>query len=401
MALLLSPYVPAQDFPPSAKDALKLVYEGRYGDALPLVEAELAKLPKNVALLHLRAVCKGKLGRHEEAIADASAAIELDPRHAGSYGERAYNLFQSGKVDQALADYDKSVELDPKNPMVHGERGDALLELGRYRDAMSAYDEASRLVPKWPNPHSQRGRAATSLADFEAAHVSFARAVELAPDDLFSRFCLAGAQFDCRLDDEALDTARRLSRRSPDSYSIALRGRLAWQLDRYELAREELAKAAGRGKPGERLDAQLSLGILLLAQGESQAALDGMPYDEDLQKTETLAPWLSLTRWCARYALGLRDEAHASLTAELAACSEVDDEVRELADLLTGEAPVTSFETPDGEHAAESCPALFFAGWRALIDGKEARADELLLQCVETGAKQYMQWQAARTVLLR
>ncbi|MEQ1633958.1 MAG: PDZ domain-containing protein, partial [Planctomycetota bacterium] len=38
---------------------------------------------------------------------------------------------------------------------------------------------------------------------------------------------------------------------------------------------------------------------------------------------------------------------------------------------------------------------------RALIDGKEARADELLLQCVETGAKQYMQWQAARTVLLR
>ena len=375
--------------------------EGRYEQALELVEARLATRPRNADLLHIRALCKGKLGHHEAAIADATAAIEVDPKHAGAFGERGYNLFHVGQLERALADYDKSIELEPGNAMVCGERGDVLLELGRWRAAMDAYDAAIRLAPAWPNPHSQRGRAALRLADFEAARASFGRAVTLVPDDLFSLFHLAGAQFDCGLDDEALKTCRRLCRKTNDQGDALLLARLAWQVDRHDRAREQFDQVLARGDADQRVDARLSLGSMLLGLGKPEEALAAMVLADGDAKQHSLGPWLALMRWCARWSLGQRDEAEQLLSRELDACASVDDDVRTLAAQLAGEQPGSGFGSANPERAFENCPALFFAGWRALADGDEERGDALLLQCIATGATVYTQWHVARTVLLR
>lgn len=401
LALALASVAHAQAPTKGIEHALREIGEGRYAQALVLLEAERAQQPKSAQLLYLLALCKGKTDRHEEAVVDATAAIEIDPEHAAAYGERAFNLFHLGQHERALADYDRSLELDPLSAMAHGERGDVLFELGRHRAAMAAFDEAIRLAPRWPNPHSQRGRAALAVADFEAARVSFARATELAPDDLFALFQLAGAQFDCGLGDEAIRSARRLCRKARDYHAVLRLGNLAWQLDRHDLAREELGKVASRGDAALVLEARITLGNLLLALGGAEAALTAMTHDAETSAGNRLEPWLALMRWCARWSLGRHDEASRLLTAELDACQEVGDEVRSLAKLLSGETSVAEFETPDPERGRAACPALFLAGWRALADGDEARGDALLQQCVATGAKDYVQWETARATLLR
>ena len=51
--------------------------------------------------------------RYDEALADYSRAIELDPEEAWVIASRGETYRAMGRYDQALADYDRAIELDP------------------------------------------------------------------------------------------------------------------------------------------------------------------------------------------------------------------------------------------------------------------------------------------------
>jgi hypothetical protein len=48
-----------------------------------------------------------------------------------------------------------------------------------------------------------------------------------------------------------------------------------------------------------------------------------------------------------------------------------------------------------------ACPALFLAAWRADCRGNRDAAERLLLRCVATGRKEWLQWATAVTMLRR
>ena len=88
-----------------------------------------------------------ELQRHEEAIADCSEAIRLDPRNPALYLERAEARNAVGRFEEAVADYDRAIHLDPHHAAAYLGRCRAKSELGQHEEAVEDYDRAVRLDP--------------------------------------------------------------------------------------------------------------------------------------------------------------------------------------------------------------------------------------------------------------
>ena len=62
-------------------------------------------------------------GDLEQAIADFSRAIELEPENATAYRGRGVAYNESGDPDQALADFERAIELQPDEATTYYSRG--------------------------------------------------------------------------------------------------------------------------------------------------------------------------------------------------------------------------------------------------------------------------------------
>ena len=87
------------------------------------------------------------LDRLEEAIADCTEAIRLDPDSAQLYLERAGAHSRLNRYEEAVADYDTAISLDPGHAAAYLGRCHAKSELGRHEEAIEDYDHAVQLDP--------------------------------------------------------------------------------------------------------------------------------------------------------------------------------------------------------------------------------------------------------------
>ncbi len=60
-----------------------------------------------------RAAAKSHLGQHDEAIADYSLALELDPGNTAAFVARGNLHYQRQDYPKAIADFTKAIELNP------------------------------------------------------------------------------------------------------------------------------------------------------------------------------------------------------------------------------------------------------------------------------------------------
>ncbi|MFD0573211.1 tetratricopeptide repeat protein [Kitasatospora gansuensis] len=58
----------------------------------------------------------GGLGRHEDAVADYTSVITVDPNYAEYYFDRGIVLRRTGRSVEALADFDEAIRLSPPSP---------------------------------------------------------------------------------------------------------------------------------------------------------------------------------------------------------------------------------------------------------------------------------------------
>ena len=71
-------------------------------------------------------------GRHDEALADYSLAIELEPEDAGLWRRRAHahTIAPTPQPEKAIEDATRAIELAPDHHMGYGHRAIALTQLG-------------------------------------------------------------------------------------------------------------------------------------------------------------------------------------------------------------------------------------------------------------------------------
>jgi lipoprotein NlpI len=113
---------------------------GQRGKALELAEEIVTAAPKDPRGYFLRGTFREGLNKHDEAIADFSKCVELDPRHADAYNHRGSEQFKRGKIAESLADFDRFLKLKPQEFPGHWKRGITLYYLGRYDEGRKQFE---------------------------------------------------------------------------------------------------------------------------------------------------------------------------------------------------------------------------------------------------------------------
>jgi tetratricopeptide (TPR) repeat protein len=85
------------------------------------------------------------MGRHEQAIAEAKRAMQLDPFSRFTYGDLSWVLLMARRYDQALLASQTLVERQPDFGYAHGVLGLSYAENGRYTEAVTEAQSATRL----------------------------------------------------------------------------------------------------------------------------------------------------------------------------------------------------------------------------------------------------------------
>ena len=170
-------------------DALidKAAEHGLRGDlkgAVTLLDEALRIDPQNATAWGARATALRKLGEYQRAIQDATRAIEIDPKFAGAYCQRAFAYQQSqfeNRVEQSLADATKAIELDPTIALSFVLRGGARLELKQYDQAIADFTRAIGLNPRSYSAYGGRASSYAALGETSKARADINKALLLSP----------------------------------------------------------------------------------------------------------------------------------------------------------------------------------------------------------------------------
>lgn len=106
---------------------------------------------------------------------DRMAAERLKAQGNICMGENLFN--------DAVSCYSKAIELDPKNAVYYCNRAAAYSKLNRNDYAINDCQHALRIDPKYGKAYSRQGLAYTAMGNFNDAIVCYRRAIELEPDN--------------------------------------------------------------------------------------------------------------------------------------------------------------------------------------------------------------------------
>ena len=95
-----------------------------------------------------RGYCYSKQGDLDNAIADYTQTVELNPRYAMAYNNRGVCYERKGDDGQALANYAKAIEVNPKETLYYNNRGKTYRRLGHEAEAEADLAKAQELEAK-------------------------------------------------------------------------------------------------------------------------------------------------------------------------------------------------------------------------------------------------------------
>ena len=192
-----------------------------------------------------RAVAYGKLRRYEEALADCSKAIELDPKLAEAWSNRGLIYRKLGQLDKALADYSKAIDLDPKRATAWSNRGAIYCDhLAQYHKAIAHFSKAIELDPKRASAWYNRGVAYRKMGQLEKAVADWSKAIELDPKDAGAWANRGAAYFELRQWHKAVAHCSKAIELDPkDAKAWSNRGAAYAELRQWHKALVDFSKA--------------------------------------------------------------------------------------------------------------------------------------------------------------
>ena len=227
--------------------ALRLVTDG-----LERLQRELGPdlqtLHRSV-LRYNRAQLLARLRVSDEAIAEYTRCIEIDPHHSEYWFERAGLYRRVGRIEEALADYGAAIRESAPYPEPHYNRADLLVELGDTAGALADYSYAIELDPDLVAAYVNRASLLLSGGDGEGA---------------------------------ARDIAAGLARHPSSVHLHVLAGLLAMETGEASVARDELDAALDIDPT--LTEALTNRAVLLYEAGDIEAAVRDL--DRSLELTD-------------------------------------------------------------------------------------------------------------------
>ncbi|WP_051967550.1 tetratricopeptide repeat protein [Kitasatospora mediocidica] len=262
--------------------ALVEMHRGNLTRALELVKSCMARLDAELTdeqwqlhrsqLLYNRARLLTATGRLDEARADYSTLIDLDPYYTDYLSERARIHRAQGDFAAALADYNRAVELAPPFPELYYNRGTARVETGDTEGALADYGYVLEMEPDDADTRLARAELLLDSEEFDAADADVTAGLALRPDEprlLCMRGTIALQRGALTEAYQALTSALTLD----PGYPAALLNRAVvhYEQDQYQAAVQDLT--ATLALVGDDPDVLLNRGIAYQADGQLDLAL--------------------------------------------------------------------------------------------------------------------------------
>jgi tetratricopeptide (TPR) repeat protein len=176
---------------------------------------------------------------YDEAIAEVTKALEIDPKLAEAYAVRGQCLFKKEWYDEAISDFTKALELDLKNvqlsAVTYTLRGMSFTERGLYDQAISDYMRALKVDSRFAPAYMGRGIAYFKQGLYRASILDFDRALEVDPRFAEVYFLKAALCEKVGRIDEAVDAYRNYLKCAPPNDS-----------KRIERARKKIRELEGK-----------------------------------------------------------------------------------------------------------------------------------------------------------
>lgn len=154
---------------------------GRLDEAIADCTQAIRLDPGMGAAYHYRALSLNDRGDYDRAIADYNEAIRLDPRRSWSYYGRGDCYDNKGDYDRAIADYNEAIRLDPKYAEAYYNRAVIYYRRREHDRAIADFGETIRLDPKAPEPYNNRGGTYVGKGDYDKAIADYTEAIKLDP----------------------------------------------------------------------------------------------------------------------------------------------------------------------------------------------------------------------------
>ncbi|MBL7783901.1 MAG: tetratricopeptide repeat protein [Saprospiraceae bacterium] len=126
-----------------------------------------------------RGAAQGAAGQFQQAIADLTEGIRIDPANKNGYFNRSIAYYSTQQYDKALADYDAYLKLDPFNANVWYESGMIQRSMKHNQEAIQALTKAIQLNPNIAVAYLERARAYAQSGNKTAAQQDYQRAQQM------------------------------------------------------------------------------------------------------------------------------------------------------------------------------------------------------------------------------
>jgi tetratricopeptide (TPR) repeat protein len=98
-------------------DGKNLFQQGRYAEAIPVLQAELEADPKDISTRVFLAASYAQSGRDGEALAEFTKLTELDPNNPQHHGNLGIAYETAGNIEQAKEQFEKALALNANYQM--------------------------------------------------------------------------------------------------------------------------------------------------------------------------------------------------------------------------------------------------------------------------------------------
>lgn len=138
--------------------------------------------PTDLAVIFLnRGVHWESKNNYEQAIADYSEAIRLNPFSANAYANRGNVLSELRQFVRAIEDYNQAIRINPQHVDAYVNRGKLWSDHRNYDRAIADYTQAIRLNPQLSTAYYNRGSVWHTKLDIDRAIADYDEAIRLNP----------------------------------------------------------------------------------------------------------------------------------------------------------------------------------------------------------------------------